>query len=273
MVTRFTVVQYIPDPIAGERMNCGIIAWREGRIFAKFVRNWRRLRTFGGEGIDFLRDFADRVLEVVSGVMEIPGIGGERLDQEQLEKIIGRWVNSIQFSPPQSSLKAPDQVVEELAPIFLRERGPTRRRSRDRRAAAALAVRSISTGLEKRRVGLSDQFLKKNHTVQGKVDTHTFDVVLTNGKPFLAAQGLSFEVLESRTLLREVEATAWVIDDVRHSHPRLPLAVLALPPRKKTHEDIFDRARRIFADLRASVVMEDQADAWAKKIARKVPVR
>src|SRR5260370_14407344 len=137
--TRYTVVEYLPNPISGERMKVGIIAWNEGRMAAQFLSDWRRVHSFGGEDIGFVRDFARRVEDAAGRHPVLPGLG-EVLDEHRLEKIVGTWTHSIQFSEPRASLKAPNEVTIEMAPVFLREAQRRENRGRDRRAAAALVA-------------------------------------------------------------------------------------------------------------------------------------
>src|SRR5262245_19715811 len=111
MTTYYTVVQYLPKPLSGERMNVGVIAWADGQIATKFIDDWRRVRSFGGEDIDFVRDFVRRVEEASEDIPSLPGFVHDRaIDEGRLRKFIGDWVNSIQFSEPKASLKPPLEV-------------------------------------------------------------------------------------------------------------------------------------------------------------------
>jgi len=51
MTPYYTVVQCVPDPIAGERINIGVIVLGEGRLSCRFVRTWRRVAQFAREDI------------------------------------------------------------------------------------------------------------------------------------------------------------------------------------------------------------------------------
>jgi len=69
-------------------------------------------------------------------------------------------------------------------------------------------------------------------------------------------------------LQREVDATLWAMDDVRKLRPKLPLAVLVIPP--GTTNSTFTHAARMFRDLNVEVVPDDRATSWAKKVIKKV---
>jgi DUF3037 family protein len=267
MVTYYTVVHYLPNPLSGERVNVGVIAWNDGQITARFVDDWRRIHSFGGEDIRFIRDFARRVEEATSANPDLPGLGSSgRLDEERLKKIVGSWIHSLQFSEPRASLRGPSQTVDDMASIFLRARRHVQR-GRTRTSAAALAAHSIFVGLEELTQKAS-QLMKRNYAIKGKLEEHPFDVVVANGRPFFAAQGLSFEVADSRILGLEVEATAFALSDVRARDREFPLAVLTLPPQRKSQ--LFNKAQTLFDALKAEVVeSEDAMNRWAKRMTKR----
>ena len=266
MVSHYTVVQYVPRPLADERINLGVIAWADGQISAKFIEDWRRARGFGGEDIDFARDFARRVQEAVEASPELPGLEGERIDEDRLRKYIGTWMHSLQFSAIKTSLKRPAEVINEVAPVFLREPHRRPRRVRDRRFAAAFAAHQISKVLQEVAKKSPAGLIHRNHELTGKLDRHVFDVVVANGKPFFAAQGLSFEI-DPHILNREIDATAWAIDDVRKEKRAMPLAVVAVRPLHGKIE-AFDRAVHVFEGLNADVLRENDVERWAKRVAK-----
>lgn len=269
MTTQYTVVQYHPNPLSGERINLGLIAWAEGRIACRFVRKWQRVYSFGREDTKFLRDFVGRVEEAASSILDIPGLVEEKLDEDKLKKIIGSWISSIQFSEPKSSLKPPDELLDEIATIFLRE--PRRRviRVQYKRTVVKLAAQSILPVLQERVGPDAEQLLKRDYTVHGKFDEHAIDLVIANGNPFLGVQGLSFEISESASLDKDVNATAWMIDDVKKQDPKFQLAVVVIPPSGKSNT--YERARRIFKGLKAAVKTKDEISQWTRNVVGKIP--
>ena len=59
MPSRYSIIQYVPNPIADERINIGVLAFDENLVKVSFLKNWQRVKDFGGENIDFLQDFAE----------------------------------------------------------------------------------------------------------------------------------------------------------------------------------------------------------------------
>ena len=106
MASYYTVVQYVPDPLAGERINIGVFAYGEGRILCRFLQNWNRVRAFGGEDIQFLLDFTERAKSFTA---------------EQVKKMAANWNHSIQLTEPRGWLTSPEDLLAEVAGLFLRE--------------------------------------------------------------------------------------------------------------------------------------------------------
>jgi hypothetical protein len=269
MVTKYSVVRYLPHPLSGEAMNIGIIAWAEGQFATKFIDNWQRVQTFGREDIGFLRNFVQQVESSTSTQKKLFTLAPESLDVPKLEKIVENWNHSIQFSEPRVSLKPLEEILSEVAPIYLLKSRERRHRVRDHRTAAMLALQSVSTVLtHSRGQQAADDLIKKQRAIRGKIDTHVFDVVVENGRPFFAAQGLSFEKSLSVDVQKDVDATAWAINDIRNTpaHRLLPVAILALPPGSDSQP--FVRAKKVFRSLKAEMISEAEMGNWVKKTIR-----
>lgn len=263
MATKYSVVRYLPRPLSGEMINVGLIAWDGERIATKFVDNWRRVRAFGHEDISFLQDFARELETRTSPAKSIPGFGPNPLHGPDLEKLAGGWTHSIQFSEPKASLRSPVDVLKDVAPTFLPELRRPLHRPRDRRVAAMLAVQKVSELLTDVRGHEAHGLVKKQFAIKGKLDEHFFDVAVANDRTFFAAQGLSFEKTTERELQRDVDATAWTIDDVRKAHRTLPVAILALPPAGKSAP--FERAAKVFSGLNVKMLNEQQIGTWVRR--------
>lgn len=268
MSAYYTVVQYVPNPMTDERVNVGVIAFAGDDVRARFVRDWRRVRQFGGEDISFLRDLAKRAHEWSAKEMQLPGLGESvRLDEDGVRAIAGRWINSIQFTEPRGSLLDAQDLLEDMAVRYLRH--PREKRAfRDRRAAAALVRTRVEAAFMRSTNDSWKTLLKKNCMLKGKLDEHKFDVAAENSHLVFAAHGLSFEGPVTREQEREIAETAWAVDDIRARLPQVPLSVVALPP--KTASKTYDRARRVFAGLGAKVVAEDEVEDWATGMANLV---
>jgi Protein of unknown function (DUF3037) len=270
MVSKYSVARYLPNPLSGEMINIGVIAWGDGQIATHFVKDWRRAKAFGREDISFLRDFVEQIEASAQVKHRLLTRGSNPIDAKYLEQIVEAWGNSIQFSELRTSLRSPDEVIREISSIYLPALPHHSQKGRTRRTAALLALHRVTQVLIDERGPQASDLIKREHGIQGKIDAHVFDVVVANGRPLLAAQGLSFEKSFTRTVQKDVDATAWAIDDVRKAHRHLPVAILAL-----SHEESYppvERARKIFRALEADMVSEKQMDRWAKQKIKTLPV-
>ncbi len=271
MPTTYTVVQYVPDPIADERLNIGVIAISGDRARARFLANWARAERFGNASVNALRDFARQVDEAALPNLALLGLGGRvELSEAKLQEMARRWVNSIQFTAPRTSLLEPDDAIDTLAQRFLHEHVPATREFRDRRAAAAVAVRSIRYALANRIGARARGMVQRRRVLTGQLDTHRLDAVVGNGTALLAAHGISFEVPELKRIEPTLDATAWAVDDIRKKDADIPLGVVALEPKPimpgfEMRARAFERAQRIFGGLHADLVTEDDAARWASE--------
>lgn len=272
MTTKYLVVRYLPRPLSGEAINIGVIAWSDDSITTRFIQNWQRVRAFGREDIAFLRDFVQQVESSTSAQQRLLIQDSNAFDARGLEKLVETWRQSIEFSEPRVSLKSPEEVLREVAPIYLLESQQHRHRARDHRTAAKLAVHYVREVLVRTKGWQAENLIKKQHSIPGKIEQHVFDVVVANGRPLLAAQGLSFEKSATLNIQRDIDATAWAIDDVRNNKAfqALPVAVLALGPSGDSQP--FVRAQKIFRALHASMVSETEMKKWVKKETKVLPV-
>ena len=66
MGTLFTVIQFVPDPVADERLNAGLIVYTDEVVKLHFSHNLKRLERFAdAEKVEFFREFQqDSLVEV-----------------------------------------------------------------------------------------------------------------------------------------------------------------------------------------------------------------
>ena len=141
MVSRYSIIQYVPDPIAGERINFGVIAFDDDQIQVRFLENWKRVHCFSQENIEFLKDFTNRMKGATSSGLMVPGEEPSDLTrQERLLKISHDWQNSIQITSPRKSLGEVELVANQISGLFLKEPlQEVKSTLRDRQAAAKIA--------------------------------------------------------------------------------------------------------------------------------------
>jgi len=264
MVSFYCVVQYVPDPIANERLNVGIIAYDQDVVTSKFIDDWRRVRAFGEGDIAFLRDFV-RDIQAASSPEGISGrvLGPRHVTGAMIEEIAQTWTQCIQLTTPSVSTLPVGELIEDMAPLFLRRIEPKPAPAwRNRAQAVALVTGEVESALLEI-VGptTAKEVLKVGKEIPGKVGRHRFDFQLRNGQLLMAGQALSFEVPESERLRKDVHAAAWAFEDLANRDPDVPRTAVLLPPR--TAMDTFVEANETFRALGVEVVTSDDLARWS----------
>jgi hypothetical protein len=267
MASRYSVIQYVPDPIADERINVGILVFDDHRVATVFLNQWERVRCFGMEDLQFLRLFERDMQEAASLGFLFPGDeenGKPR--HERLLKVANSWMNSIQFTEMRGSLATVDQLLQELPALFLKEPlVKQKRKLRDRQGAAKLAKMSVRNVLKRQfKFQEVSKLLDPAHELMGHRQSHRFDVTVMNGKPYLSAHGISYEVASPDAT---TDAVAWMIADVRQANATVPLGILMLPPQPNTFERSilqkkYERKKEIYEEMGAIVLGENELEDW-----------
>lgn len=277
MTSKYSVVQFVPNAISGERINIGVIAFSEDRISTKFLANWGRVRPFAGTDIAFLKDFAKEIEESVSSQLALPGFKTiESLNENLINKISSEWANSIQLTAPRTSLKPVNELIDSISKQFLLQPTHQEKTYRDRRSAAMIAKIIVRGAIEE--YAGKEQIAKLMHTqheIQGKYGPHVFDTVVANGSAYMAIQSVSFELPEATQLDQLVDAVAFQIFDVRQINRKLPIGILALLPKSRQSRSykIYDRAQRTYTGLNATVIPEKEAATWVREHVKQVPLQ
>jgi hypothetical protein len=267
MVSRYSIIQYVPDPIASERINLGVLVFDDDKIRVRFLESWKRVHCFGSENIEFLRDFVARMDNAVDDGLFVPGEPSSDLSrQERLLKISQEWQNILQITPPRKSLGELEVVLDEMATIFLKEPQPEAKPTlRDRQAAAKITKVIVRAALKRRfKPGDVRTLLNQYNMLPGRRESHQFDATVMNGRPYFAVHGVSFEIRPPKTT---TESVSWMISDVRDTNTDVPLAVLALPPKPKTFEynellKLYEQKTGLYRELGATVLGEQDLEAW-----------
>lgn len=281
MPAYFTVVQCVPDPVADERINVGVIVFDGGQIRSRFLRDWRRVSRFADEDLGYVREFADRVeraaLESTGRGSQppIPGLPGpQRLDEATLRSMIQGWSNSIQLTPPQVSLEEPEALLDSLAITFLREPVARQGRFRDRQDAARLAVK-VAREAVVHRIGATaaERVLGTPYQLAGRVVPRLkVDLAVKNGRVYVATRALSFETHQMSDLDEQIRETLYTLKDVGERHPQVRLDLVALPPKEDSrgYREARERFREVESSCRTvgiTLVPESETLFWAEGIA------
>jgi hypothetical protein len=128
-----------------------------------------------------------------------------------------------------------DALVEDIANKYLSElvsESTPGFKMLDRQASAKI-IKSKTREVLKQIFGEQAQdLMKSDYEIPGKLENNKFDVVVPNGRPYYAADGISFEVDVPDRLQ---DALPWRISDVKSSETNLPIAIVVLPPKVEQH--------------------------------------
>jgi hypothetical protein len=273
MASFYTVVQYVPDPISDERINIGVIAYAGTIVRSQFLTEWRRVKSFGGEDVQFLKDFARRLQRAVARQAEGLPVEGGPVNAASLERWIGSWHNSIQFTPARASLRSPDALLREGVQRFLSEpvRAAEEAGPRDHQDARDLTTSRVRRAVHDLVGDVAESLTRQRYPLDGAKSRHTFAVAVANGVPYLAAQAVSLERGASKQLITTLDAIAWTVSDTHAQYNALPLGVVMLPARETSpHFADLDQLRAerkaLYQELGADVLLEDEVEGWAKSV-------
>jgi hypothetical protein len=240
MTSYFSVVQLVPNPLADERVNIGVLAFDEERVECHFLRNWTRVKAFSNQ------DFKN-VQAAVRGFQQ--GI----LAPDQIKVIAQEWTNAIQLTQPRASLEGVSSLLANMSQLMLVDNEPRQRRN-SKATLVRDAFRSLEDAISERDdLGDGDVRVEVGSLVPGSLRPHTIDVSVQNGKVLHVAQAISFNRKTTSEIVKDVDVIAWVLKDIGESQASPPLSVLVAPP-KDQKDPIFREATGLFRDLDANVV-------------------
>jgi hypothetical protein len=270
MASRYSVIQYVPDPIADERINIGVLAFDDQTVRVQFLRDWDRVRCFSKTDTSFLHDFAKQMKKSAESRLLFPSdtTNNEIPPHERLESFALESMNSIQFTQPRASLRDVDSLIENITSKFLVDKPKVKNNGRDRQFAARITTSKIKEVFNEYCSANNKKwkdYLK--HDLVGQKGKQEFDVVVANGTPYLAAHGISFEVQVNQLL---VEAVCWRVDDIKKQMPDFPIAIIALPPKHDSSdrhrlENLYEKSTETFRGMGTQVLDETSVEPWAKK--------
>jgi hypothetical protein len=286
MTTKYSVIQYLPNPLADERINVGIVAFDDDEWRVVFTDSWQRIQYFAGEDEPFLRELKTKLLEdkeeVRKLVLHIERVYAKSEDH-QIQTTT--WMSILQFTQPQTSILGVQETLEMTHPHFLPQitalskyalhacqeelicaPGIHIERPRNRKAVAGLVVKDLLDVLLDLPQA-SNLRLEKKEVIQGRRQSHTFDAAIVNGKPLLAAQGVSFEVNQTSNTQKYLSSVSWMISDVKDFDPDFQIVVYVLPPKENgTHVRIYDETVKVYEDLGARVLTESNVKSETKAL-------
>jgi hypothetical protein len=263
MAAFYSVIQFIPDPVADERINAGVVVFDGERVRARFIENWGRLQRFGNKDVGFLKDFAREFVDRCHDV-HLEG----RVTEQSVREMASTWRSLIQLTPPRGSLLDVESLLKDAEERFLANDKRAGTRPFTKHHMKKFAVEAALLAFVQRGGPEARRLVKRDFPIAGVVEDHPFSLAIANGRPLVAAEVFSFVGADVKGQEKDVRATAWAFDDVRKRHPDLTLAALVLRGDEPTAP--FEDARKVFGSLDVEVVLKDSVDKWADSVAGRV---
>ncbi|WP_158633390.1 DUF3037 domain-containing protein [Tautonia sociabilis] len=263
MAAFYTVIQFVPDPVADERVNAGVIVFDGERVRARFIENWGRLQRFGNKDVGFLRNFAREFLDRCQD-----SVPEGRVTEQTIRDMASTWSSLIQLTPPRGSLLDLDALLRDAEDRFLANDRRTGTRPFTKHHMKKFAIEAARLAFVQRGGPEARRLVRRDFAITGEVEEHPFSLAIANGRPFVAAEVFSFVGADVKSQEKDVRATAWAFDDVRKRHRDMALAALVLRGEEPT--PAFEDAQKVFGSLDVEVVLKDSVDEWADRVAGRV---
>ena len=250
MPSNYTVIQYVPDPILGERINVGVAGYFAGQVQTRFLVNWDRVKLLCGKGSLTL----DGLEAIFRGI-----------DQDRLLNMMETWKNSIQFTEPGASMYPVSHALDVAVKRYLVDFPPAASATRSREDVFCFARDTLRASVNQAMGRTMGKSLVRAHmTVQGRSgQTREYDLGVRRDKPMQVFQALSFA--GSRGTERIIQSAAFLADEVKGV---LPMTVVFAPPPEETPE--FIRASRTFEYFGAEFVAEKDFPDVAKRVTQEL---
>lgn len=272
---RYSVVQIVPNPVRGERLNLGVvvIGQSKGDVRTRFVgpREEARLKRIQfAADMGFIHDLESEIKASADPAGQDRVAPDHVWDLAAVERASQEWAGTLQLTTPRILVSEAETkaVADELFEVYVKDPKPAGTRARDKRTIKQKVTKGLHTALGQARPDLPfDDVVKINAEIPGDLAKHTYDYRLGNGTVLQLAQTLALEGKELKTAQTDIDAIAWSIDDVRKKSP-VPITVVTLGTGKSLAV-----AETIYNGLGATVVRENQISEWTEKVSKKVAAK
>jgi hypothetical protein len=264
MAAFFSVVRFVPDSVANEAVNIGVLVASGDRVEVRPLSDWDRVRHFAGAGWREARRLVEELHENPKAFL-----GVERIETaEDLRAALSGWTRALQFSEVRASLDTPDALMESLEPLVLVGQGVELPQSR-RAVVARTIYRAMSSAFELRFERRARGLVKKHALVSGQRTRHKIDVGVVNGSLYAGAFALTFSTDQVDRQWKDTDAVAFAVEDLSAVGAGVPLGVVLDEPAGST-----EASHRAFALLRrmnVETMPVQQVSDWARRAMNAVP--
>lgn len=264
MTSYYSVIKYVPDPIADESINVGVIAFSGSNVKLHISSNLGRAQAFAKKN-------SNTLIKALSDIQKMLLAG--HLSESSIQRLSESWINQVQFTQPRFSSKSVDELLVDITSMFLlSEDVEIINRRPGKRSAVKLAVDSITSQLRLRfKTSKSEarKLIRLDYPAVGKLESHDLDLAIVNGVLRTGAVAINFNQENKSQLRRDIDATAFALEDMRKINKRTPFFVIGFSQVDDQSE--MSRAIALFNNWKISIVTENKIPIWSEQLVRDLP--
>lgn len=105
MSSYYSVIQFLPNPLSGERVNVGVVAFNDAEVLWQPIHDWTRVEQFAG--------YATTIQDAVQELIET------ECTSEDIRRMAATWTDCLQLTSPRASLADPKELLAEMTNLML----------------------------------------------------------------------------------------------------------------------------------------------------------
>jgi len=268
MAAFFSIVRFVPDAVANEAVNIGLLVASGTRVEVRTLSDWDRVKHFAGTSWREARRLVEELEQNPKAFLGLGQVNGA----DDLRAVLAQWTRALQFSDVRASLDTFDSVMTSLQPMVLVGQRADMLPLQNRRAVVVRTVyRAMSSAFELRFERKARGLVKQHAKVSGRRTNHKLDVGVVNGSVYAGAFALSFATGQPDRQWKDTDAVAFAVDDLRATGLVAPLCVVTDVAPDDGAEGAFRRADALFANMGVETVAVQKIDEWARRAITAVP--
>jgi len=268
MAAFFSIVRFVPDSVANEAVNIGLLVASGTRVEVRTLSDWDRVKHFAGAAWREARRLVEELEQDPKTFLGLTQVDVA----DDLRAATARWTRALQFSDVRASLDTLDGVMTSLEPMVLvGQRGDMLPLQSRRVVVVRTVYRAMSSAFELRFERKARGLVKQHARVSGHRTSHKLDVGVVNGSIYAGAFALSFSTVQPERQWKDTDAVAFAVDDLRATGLSAPLCVVTDVPSCDGAEEAYRRADHLFAGMEIERVAVQNVDEWARRAITSVP--
>jgi DUF3037 family protein len=266
-VVYYSLVQVVPDLIRGERMNVGVVVWdaKNAQGATRFTKQRQRLRALGLVDLSFLREFELWLNAALSmpgqELFASPGRPEEPWSLKEMQRAASDWGGMLQLSEPHPSRgESAAEVADEVYDRAVHLRAPLTDSDAGKKAIRRSVATTVRNALKRRFGETPPVTVRVTHEVAGTVDSHVFDVVLSNGDPRSVLVTPNLRDPRTTEVRRDLDAAAWSVQDVSNMSPEIRFGLVRDPGARPV---LLNHVDALVASLPLEPIERERLSEWA----------